>query len=99
MATPKLASVSYRIADDLKAATYVAPAAPIDAMDENRELIEVVEIPFADRAVIKAMTFGDSLRAELKRENFSEDGWRMLHDTPPPPHSDDARRGVKNRTA
>lgn len=80
VATIDFETVSFRIAEDLKAATYAAPTAPIDSMDRNRAVMEWAEIPVADRAVIKALTYSDSLRSKLKEENFTSDGWRRVND-------------------
>lgn len=71
LATPEFVKVSLSIADALKAATYVPPPAPIDAMNANRNLMEPPELSAADRAVIRAMIFTDSLRHALNSVELS----------------------------
>lgn len=68
--TAELKSVSYAIAEDLKAATFVVPAAPSEAMTANRDLVDAFELSAADRSVIRAMTFGDSLIAALRSDEM-----------------------------
>ena len=80
IAKPDFVKASLSIAESLKAATYAPPPAPVDAMQANRDVMEAHELTAADRAVIRAMTFTDSLTHLLDDPDVSPEARKQAHD-------------------